>query len=613
MLLYTCERCLQEFTQKGHLTNHMKRKNPCQDKMSKIETIAKKLIKETDNSMINSNMNKPPINNKLTVADFFCGAGGFSEGFNLAGVDVVFGLDNWKPGIETHEINHPGPKCKNVLMNILLLDTPENIDECVPDTDIIVGSPPCVSFSNSNKSGKADKSLGIQLINQYLKIILHKKTKPGSKLKYWIMENVPNSLDFVKDRYTSEELGLDPSLPDLEIPHKNILVASHYGSPQGRKRAIVGDYILPEVTHLNNQIHIDDILDKLGPPVNNKKKKIHDPSFPEISLSKKKLTDHFYDSELPGDWTQKARRLKEDHGYMGKMDFPDRTNRSCRTIMATESYCSRESIIFPKENSVNKYRAPTIRELACLMGFPIDYQFTGKKSNTKHKQIGNAVCVHMSLALANAIKNKIQVELKDTTRISHDNLGEMKTFVNLNDMKTPIFSTHVSKPKKLDSKFHIHVPYMKINQLRVELDNMKSEFIGADTKNFEWEASLHKGSGKKAKKTIYSNKDLLKYIKNEPEFKEVDKFTKTLKSRIHNSYLFQQKNCDLVSVKEDKHFAPYELLETISDYLKSLDVTNDSVSVPELDTELDYVKPNMYPINILYSLYILNKSVSFLE
>ena len=272
MPIYTCERCLQEFTQKGHLTNHMKRKNPCQDKRFKIETIAKKLIEETDNNIINTNMSEQISNKKLTVADFFCGAGGFSEGFNLAGVDVVFGLDNWKPGIETHELNHPGPKCKNVHMNILLLDTPEKIDECVPDTDIIVGSPPCVSFSNSNKSGKADKSLGIQLIIQYLKIVLHKKTKPGSKLKYWIMENVPNSLDFVKDRYTAEELGLDPSLPDLEIPHKNILVASHYGSPQGRKRAIAGDYILPEVTHLNNPIHVDVILDKLGPPVNNKKK-----------------------------------------------------------------------------------------------------------------------------------------------------------------------------------------------------------------------------------------------------------------------------------------------------------------------------------------------------
>ena len=112
---------------------------------------------------------------------------------------------------------------------------------------------------------------------------------------------------------------------------------------------------------------------------------------------------------------------------------------------------------------------------------------------------------------------------------------------------------------------------------------------------------------------MYSNKELLKYIKKEPEFKDVDKFTKSLKPRLYNSYLFQQKNCDIVSVKEEKHFAPYELLQSISEYVKSLDVTNDSVSVPELDTELGYVKPNMYPIKILYSLYILNTSVSFLK
>ena len=43
---------------KGRLTNHMKRKNPCQDKRFKIETIAKKLIEETDNNIINTNMSE---------------------------------------------------------------------------------------------------------------------------------------------------------------------------------------------------------------------------------------------------------------------------------------------------------------------------------------------------------------------------------------------------------------------------------------------------------------------------------------------------------------------------------------------------------------------------
>ena len=83
-----------------------------------------------------------------TVADFFCGAGGFSEGFNQEGFKIVFSLDNWKPAKITHDFNFPDCDCK--LMNILELDTPEKIDEIIPDTDIIIGSPPCVSFSNSN-------------------------------------------------------------------------------------------------------------------------------------------------------------------------------------------------------------------------------------------------------------------------------------------------------------------------------------------------------------------------------------------------------------------------------------------------------------------------------
>ena len=152
---------------------------------------------------------------------------------------------------------------------------------------------------------------------------------------------VVDSLQFIKDKYTALELGLDPSLPDLIINNKNILIASNYGSPQGRKRAIVGDYVIPEITHsANNHIHINKILEALGPPLNNGNSDIIDPSF-QLTLVKSELTDHFYDSEIPIEWYEKAKRLKTDHGFMGKMDFPDRTDRLCRTIMATESYCSR--------------------------------------------------------------------------------------------------------------------------------------------------------------------------------------------------------------------------------------------------------------------------------
>lgn len=547
----------------------------------------------------------PPIQNVLStsisVADFFCGAGGFSEGFYQEGFDVAFALDYWKPAYITHEHNHKN--CKNVCMNILDINTPEEIDAIVPDTDIIIGSPPCVSFSNSNASGKADKSLGIQLIRQYLKIVLYKKTKPNSRLKYWIMENVPNSKEFIKDRYTALELGLDPSLPDLIIDKKNILIASDYGSPQGRKRAIVGDYIMPEITHTaENNVHINKIMNALSSPLNKDNLQFIDPSFP-LNVTRDELTDHFYDSEIPQEWADKARRLKTDHGFMGKMDFPDRTDRLCRTIMATESYCSRESIIFKKEGCPNKYRAPTIRELACLMGFPLDYQFIGANSNSKHKQIGNAVCVHMSMALAKAIKQHMNVTLTKTPR------PIVKAYVNLNDLTAPMYSLYKSSPKKMNSKFHIHVPYLKINQLRVELDNITSDF---DNSTFVWRCLLHKGSGKTALKTAFDNSKLYGLISSYASFSEIQTYIENIKLHVYDSYKFQERNCNIINAENSSHYSPEELLQTISQKIKSLDIKDNAIEVDELDTIFKYTKKNMYSMEILYSLYILNAVVEML-
>ena len=50
----------------------------------------------------------------------------------------------------------------------------------LPNTEIIIGSPPCVNFSMSNRAGKADKSLGVRLIEAYLRVVAVKNTDLGS-------------------------------------------------------------------------------------------------------------------------------------------------------------------------------------------------------------------------------------------------------------------------------------------------------------------------------------------------------------------------------------------------------------------------------------------------
>ena len=44
----------------------------------------------------------------MRVADFFCGGGGFSEGFRQAGFNIVFAVDKWEPAITTYKGNKPG-------------------------------------------------------------------------------------------------------------------------------------------------------------------------------------------------------------------------------------------------------------------------------------------------------------------------------------------------------------------------------------------------------------------------------------------------------------------------------------------------------------------------
>jgi DNA (cytosine-5)-methyltransferase 1 len=188
--------------------------------------------------------------NKLTVIDFFCGAGGFSEGFKQQGFDIILGIDHWKPAIETYNYNF------NKNFNVRdILEFSKSIDEIenLVNSDVIIGSPPCVSFSSSNKSGKADKSLGLELTETFLKIVAVKKHMPNSKLKAWYMENVVNSKKFLKPFYTFNDLGLSnwakkngksSNSVAIEIDQNSTIINSaDYGSIQSRKRAIVGEII----------------------------------------------------------------------------------------------------------------------------------------------------------------------------------------------------------------------------------------------------------------------------------------------------------------------------------------------------------------------------------
>lgn len=425
----------------------------------------------------------------LTVADFFCGAGGFSEGFRQKGFVLAFALDYWQPAINT--LGQYNAKCKLRTMDIRDLNSYEKIEAIVPDVDVIIGSPPCVSFSHSNKTGKADKTLGLELITSFLRIVSC-KMKKGS-LKYWIMENVPNAMKYIHEEYGWKDLGLSGTGPSLRVPKKLMLNAADFGAPQERLRIFAGDYPDPEETHDSTSwLTIRDVFRALGEPLSKDRQGwIEDPVYP-IRIMKSALTDHFYDTRIEEwKWSQ-ARRLKEDHGFMGKMPFPDDIDRPSRTVLATRSASTREAMIFgverDEEGQHKTFRLPTIREIGCFMSFPVTYQFEGNSEEHKYRLVGNAVACKQAAALAKAI---LEEEGADSPEI-----GPLPKVTPSADLTGFSREMKPAPRRRKDARFARHIPYMKEKGYRVELTNRHSDFHAGKV---VWSAVLHKGTGRKAK------------------------------------------------------------------------------------------------------------------
>ena len=451
------------------------------------------------------------MENKLTVVDFFCGAGGFSEGFRQKGFAIKHGYDHWKPAIDTFNHNF-NLECE--VKNIL--DFKESIEEIenIPDTDVIIGSPPCVSFSSSNKSGNADKSLGVELTETFLRIVAVKKHKPNSILKAWFMENVVNSKRYLQTSYTFRDLGLEDWAKKHRIGPLNMAIdlyentaiinSADYGSIQSRKRVISGEIIkkkkliIPSPTHQKKEItcglplynSIGLIRTSFPSPFDKKSNQlIKDIQYP-IELEQNKITDHFYDTGVyEAEW-RFSKHWKTNHPFMGKMSFPENENNPSRTITATKIANSRESIIYKSEISRKgdgEYRLPTVREAATIMGFPITHQFIGSE-NAKWRLVGNAVCASVSRAFATTVLNTLGI--KQEKELIVNGIPNLEGVLNLNNYSRKTFD----KPPIKNQNARCRWQPIKDGNLTVTLSNYNIE--KNNKADGQWRTSIQYGTGK---------------------------------------------------------------------------------------------------------------------
>jgi len=558
---------------------------------------------------------------KLTVIDFFCGAGGFSEGFRQMGYEIVYGFDNWKPAVETYNHNF---NLNCIPKNILDFKTSTDEIDLLPDTEIIIGSPPCVSFSSSNKSGNADKSLGVELTETFLRIVAVKKHQPNSILKAWFMENVVNSKRYLQTSYTFKDLGLTEwakknRISPLKIAidlydNTAIINSADYGSFQARKRAISGEIIkkgkliTPETTHTENGSECKKKYLSIGMMKKNfphpfsefSENVVVDPQY-NIKISQNLLTDHFYDTGIYKVEWRFSKYWKTNHPFMGKMAFPENESKPSRTITATKIANSRESIIYKSEvKRLNdgEYRLPTVREAAIIMGFPITYQFLGAENN-KWRLIGNAVCCSVSRAFAKVILDELKIP--QPGQLVLNKKSDVKGITNLNTYKLKSFNKPPVKNK--GARFRRHP--IKDGNLTVTLSNYDIE-KNPKIAEGKWYTSVQYGTGKgfpiqKVNDKYYKNLEQL--IK---EYKGGMEFLKYINNGFSDKIGSAQKLQKLYELQQSisKYKEPTELVDLIKEKIVELNIDNIVVEQKKLKV---FKHKDKIPLRQFFALYAINK------
>jgi DNA (cytosine-5)-methyltransferase 1 len=331
----------------------------------------------------------------MRAIDLYAGIGGWSLGLRLAGVEVVASYEWWQPAIDTHNGNHNGHLRPVDIRQLKLEDLPNDIA-------LVVGSPPCTEFSYANRGGSGNIAEGMKDLVKFFEVVAHLKPR------FWAMENVPRVAEVLKrgfeepkhPLYKFRQLGAQIEIVDF----------SHYGTPQARRRCIATNIPLNVIKQLPRTIPrltLGDVVSALATD-----DRVIDPVW-GAQLAASELTETQDEAPLNPEELRMNREAKEYHPVYNNMAFPDVLNVPARTVTATCTRVSRESIVIEAPRSPGQFRRLNIRERASLQGFPITYQFFARSFAEKAKMIGNAIPPTFTHLLALAAQGLLDQSFTD--------------------------------------------------------------------------------------------------------------------------------------------------------------------------------------------------------
>jgi DNA (cytosine-5)-methyltransferase 1 len=345
---------------------------------AKIVRTRNEYLSDLDNLLV------PKKNSGLTYASVFCGGGGLDLGFSAAGFKPLFSSDVIATFCET--IHQNLGKHLVEPHDITNLSGKYVLDKVQAKVDVVIGGPPCQSFSILGDRKSTNDPRG-KLAFEYARFI--REVNPQS----FLFENVPGILTVNQGKDWKALLRFFENETGYHIRWTK-LNSVRYGVPQIRQRIIA--------------IGFRDEKEFCWPA----------PKFaesieqPELGLREPRQAWLAFDSlEHVENHTLRVHcdRVRDRYslippGGRDRKDHTDRVHpdRPSGTVLVGSGAGGGRPFIHPYE-----HRHITVREAARLQSFPDWWVFAGGPT-ASYRQVGNAVPPLMARAIAEQIKKALK-------------------------------------------------------------------------------------------------------------------------------------------------------------------------------------------------------------
>lgn len=367
------------------------------------------------------------------ISLFTCGMG-MDLGFEAAGFRTVYTNDIAKFACDTIRKNRPDIPCDEGDITGITTNQILSKSKFSGQVDVIIGGPPCQSFSTAGmRKGFGDKR-GIALL-EFIRVV--REVKP----KFFVFENVAGLVSMAKkhvpfyDRVSKKKANISKeekygslfeeiveqfkNLPGYKVEWK-ILNAADFGVPQKRKRLILIGSRTTDPTLIFKELEqraewadpkkANELGKKPWKTLRDALKGLNDPqkectTFPSWGKYLKYVPPGGCWVDLPSHIRKKAmggaadtddpRRKGKQGGRRGffrrlSWDAPSPTLVTSPSQMGT-------CICHPDED-----RPLSVKEYARIQGFPDDWEFVGS-TEQKYRMIGEAVPVGLAKVIAETI------------------------------------------------------------------------------------------------------------------------------------------------------------------------------------------------------------------